>query len=200
MLVSGLTRERFRRLKKDQLITLAEGEEVELEKDMTKPAIAACLIKVLGLEEMWSEQDREKDIALQRQERELKRWDKEKERELQRLDKEKERAHVEKLARLEVEKAIVMGRKAEQTFDINRARSFIPLCDERAVDVFFEMIEKVVMESEWPEEKWPLLVQSVLTGKAQRAVAALDSLVGLEYESLRKAALEAYDRVPEAYR
>lgn len=198
MLVSGLTRERFRRLKKDQLITLAEEEEVELEKDMTKPAIAACLIKVLGLEEMWSEQDREKDIALQRQERELKRWDKEKERELQRLDKEKERAHVEKLARLEVEKAAVMGRKAEQTFDINRARSFMPLFDERAV--FFEMIEKVAMESEWPEEKWPLLVQSVLTGKAQRAVAALDSRVGLEYESLRKAALEAYDRVPEAYR
>lgn len=62
------------------------------------------------------------------------------------------------------------------------------------------MIEKVAMESEWPEEKWPLLVQSVLTGKAQRAVAALDSRVGLEYESLRKAALEAYDRVPEAYR
>lgn len=198
MLVSGLTRERFRRLKKDQLITLAEEEEVELEKDMTKPAIAACLIKVLGLEEMWSEQDREKDIALQRQERELKRWDKEKERELQRLDKEKERAHVEKLARLEVEKAAVMGRKAEQTFDINRACSFMPLFDERAV--FFEMIEKVAMESEWPEEKWPLLVQSVLTGKAQRAVAALDSRVGLEYESLRKAALEAYDRVPEAYR
>lgn len=137
MLVSGLTRERFRRLKKDQLITLAEEEEVELEKDMTKPAIAACLIKVLGLEEMWSEQDRERDIALQRQERELKRWDKEKERELQRLDKEKERAHVEKLARLEVEKAALMGRKAEQTFDINRARSFMPLFDERAVDVFF---------------------------------------------------------------
>lgn len=196
MLVSGLTRERFRRLKKDQLITLAEEEEVELEKDMTKPAIAACLIKVLGLEEMWSEQDREKDIALQRQERELKRWDKEKEkeRELQRLDEEKERA------RLEVEKAAVMGRKAEQTFDINRARSFMPLFDERAVDVFFEMIEKVAMESEWPEEKWPLLVQSVLTGKAQRAVAALDSRVGLEYESLRKAVLEAYGRVPEAYR
>lgn len=66
VLVSGLTKERFRRLKKDQLITLAEEEEVELEKDMTKPAIAACLIKVLGLEEMWSEQDREKDIELQR--------------------------------------------------------------------------------------------------------------------------------------
>ncbi len=38
--------------------------------------------------------------------------------------------------------------------------------DEKAVDIFFEMFEKVAIESEWPEEKWPLLVQNVLTGKA----------------------------------
>lgn len=56
------------------------------------------------------------------------------------------------------------------------------------------------MECEWSEEKWPLLVQSVLTGKVQRAVAALDNRVGLEYDTLRKAVLEAYGSIPEAYR
>lgn len=62
------------------------------------------------------------------------------------------------------------------------------------------MFEKVAMECEWSEEKWPLLVQSVLTGKVQRAVAALDNRVGLEYDTLRKAVLEAYGSIPEAYR
>ena len=39
-----------------------------------------------------------------------------------------------------------------------------------------------------------------MTGKAQRAVAALDYWLGLDYDSLRKAVLEAYGSVPEAYR
>ncbi len=42
--------------------------------------------------------------------------------------------------------------------------------DESAVSIFFKMFEKVVMRSEWSEEIWSLLVQSVLSGKAQRAV------------------------------
>ncbi len=62
------------------------------------------------------------------------------------------------------------------------------------------MFEKVTVESEWPEGKWPLLVQRVFTGKAQRAVAAFDSPVGLKYDALRKTVLEAYGSVPEVYR
>lgn len=61
------------------------------------------------------------------------------------------------------------------------------------------MFEKVATESEWSMEKWPLLVQSVLTGKVQRAAVALDSRVGLVYDALRKAVLETYGNVPEAY-
>lgn len=60
------------------------------------------------------------------------------------------------------------------------------------------MFEKVAKESGLPEEKWPLLVQSVLRGKAQRAVAALDCRVGLEYDALRKAVWQAHCSVPEA--
>lgn len=92
---------------------------------MTKPAIAAFLIDVLQLEQMWSEQEREKEMELQQQ------------------GKERERVYLEKLARLEVEKAAVMEHKPEQKFDINRARSFVTSFDENAVDIFFEMFEKV---------------------------------------------------------
>ncbi len=60
LLVSGLTREKCSRLKKDQLFTLAEEEEAEMEEDMTRIAMASCLISVLGSEEMWTEQVKER--------------------------------------------------------------------------------------------------------------------------------------------
>lgn len=63
------------------------------------------------------------------------------------------------------------GDQIKQKFDIYRVQNFMPSFDEKAADVFFEVFEKVARESDWPDEKWPLLVQSVLTGKAQRAVA-----------------------------
>lgn len=112
-------------------------------------------------------------------------------------ERERERAYQQEMARVEAEKLAIKKSKA---FDISRARGFMPVFDEDAVDVFFEMFEKVARESDWPEEKWALLVQSVWTGKAQRAVAALDVRIGLEYEKLRKAVLNAYVSVPETYR
>lgn len=111
---------------------------------------------------------------------------------------EKERAHLDKMARLELEKVAVANRKNEPGFDLNRACAYMPVFEENAVDVFFEMFEKVALECAWPEEKCSLLVQSVLIGKAQRAVAALD--VWVWSIALRKAVLEAYGSVPEAYR
>ena len=50
---------------------------------------------------------------------------------------------------------------------MGRARSFMPKFSEAEVDVFFEFFEKVAANLEWPENKWALLVHSVLEGKAQ---------------------------------
>lgn len=122
--VSGLTRVQFKRLKKDQLIALAEEEDVPLERDMTKPVIATFLTDVLQLEQMWSEQEREKEMELQQQ------------------GKEREQVHLEKLAWLEVEKAAVMGHKPGQKFDINQARSFMTSFDENVVDIFLKYLRK----------------------------------------------------------
>lgn len=36
----------------------------------------------------------------------------------------------------------------------------MPSFDEDAVDVVFEMFEKVTIDSGWPEDKWALMVQS----------------------------------------
>ncbi|KAJ8380267.1 hypothetical protein SKAU_G00010450 [Synaphobranchus kaupii] len=76
----------------------------------------------------------------------------------------------------------------------------MPKFSEEDINMFFDAFEVVARECDWPEAKWPLLVQSVLKGKAQVAFAALDPRMGLEYESLKMAVLTAYGGVPEAYR
>ena len=45
----GLTRDQFRRLTKEQLISLAGVEDIELAKDIRKPAIVAYLTRELNL-------------------------------------------------------------------------------------------------------------------------------------------------------
>ena len=220
---ASLTREQFRRLTKEQLVAIAEAEDVELEEGMKKPAIVTHLIGVLELEGIWQEQrqrqereaERVRELAALERQKELAALERQKElaalerqRELEALERQREvekqqertaeRAHREKMAALEMDKLI--ARKSEKGFDMAKARGFMPPFEEDSVDVFFEMFEKVAKESEWPEAKWPLLVQSVLRGKAQRAMAALDCRLGLDYDSLRKAVLQAYGSVPEAYR
>ena len=59
---------------------------------------------------------------------------------------------LERLVRLEVEKlAFTSGRHAENRgsgFDLGRARRIMPVFEEDAVDILFEMFEKVAKESE----------------------------------------------------
>lgn len=52
----------------------------------------------------------------------------------------------------------------------------MPSFEENTFNVFFEMFDKVAIDSGWPEDKRVLIVQTALTGKAQRAVAALDQM------------------------
>lgn len=50
---ASLTQYQFKRLNKEQLMALAEVEDVDLEKGMKKQAIIACLVEVLDLETRW---------------------------------------------------------------------------------------------------------------------------------------------------
>ena len=130
----GLTRDQFRRLTKEELISLAGVEDIELARDIRKPAIVAYLTRELKLEEMWLEQQEQAKLQSEKEEREA------------------AYAQSERLVRLEVEKlAITSGRHGENRgsgFDLGRARRFMPDFEEDAVDVYFEMFEKVAKESE----------------------------------------------------
>ncbi|KAJ8342046.1 hypothetical protein SKAU_G00319740 [Synaphobranchus kaupii] len=181
------TRRKFRQLTKDQLLRLAAEQEVEVPEGILKPALAKLLIATLELEEWWADDERERAVA---------------EREGVLRAEREERESRERLAQFEVERTRAAKGIAtlEPRFDVRSAISLMAKFSEEGIDTFFDAFEVVARECDWPEAKWPLLVQSVLKGKAQVAFAALDPRMGLEYESLKMAVLTAYGGVPEAYR
>jgi len=64
---------------------------------------------------------------------------------------------------------------------------------------FFSLFERLAEARSWSNSDRTLLLQSVLTGKAQEAYASLD-WENITCESVKAAVLKAYDLVPEAYR
>ena len=56
------------------------------------------------------------------------------------------------------------------------------------------------MTLQWPVEVWTLLLQTVLSGKAQAVYSALSLQQSSDYNTVKTAILNAYELVPEAYR
>ena len=82
--------------------------------------------------------------------------------------------------------------------DIVSSLCLLPKFNERDPDVFFSLFERLAEARSWSDSDRTLLLQCVLTGKAQEAYASLGS--DLTYESVKAAVLKAYELVPEAYR
>ncbi|KAK0131567.1 hypothetical protein N1851_033742 [Merluccius polli] len=80
-------------------------------------------------------------------------------------------------------------------FDIASNLRLVPQFCERDPDIFFLLFERVAESRLWSDVERTLLLQCILTGKAQKAT--VESKV---YVSIRAAVLKAYELVPEAYR
>lgn len=65
---------------------------------------------------------------------------------------------------------------------------------------YFVMFERAANTLKWPKDVWSLLLQSVLTGKAQDVYASMAPEACFDYEQVKAAVLRAYSSVPEAYR
>ena len=86
-------------------------------------------------------------------------------------------------------------------FDISIQIRFIPPFQEKEVDKYFLHFEKIATSLAWPKDVWTLLLQSVLTGKAQEIYSALSVEQSSRYDGVKSAIiLKAYELVPEAYR
>ncbi len=112
-------------------------------------------------------------------------------------EKERQREHELELARLR-------GRREEGNGSENgfmyKAKNLIPKFSEEEPDDFFSGFEEVAQAMGWEKDKWPLLVQSVLIGKALSVALALGAESKKDYETLKEEVLKAYQITPEYYR
>ena len=58
-------------------------------------------------------------------------------------------------------------------FDLGKNVRLVLPFNESKVDKYFPHFERVAQNLKWPTDQWPLLLQSVLKGKAQEAYTAL---------------------------
>ena len=63
----------------------------------------------------------------------------------------------------------------------------VPPFNESEVDKYFQHFERVAQNFKWPKDQWPLLLQSVLKGKAQEAYTALPISECVDYNCVKNA-------------
>lgn len=72
---------------------------------------------------------------------------------------------------------------------------------QRRIQIHFSCFFKgLAKNSKWSDSKQTLLLQCVLTGKAQEAYSALSTADSENFQKVKTAVLKAYELVPEAYR
>ncbi|KAJ8042213.1 hypothetical protein HOLleu_13218 [Holothuria leucospilota] len=164
--------------------------------------------KEIRLKEMEREREREeREMQKVKEEREMQmQMQKEKEeREMQmQMQREKEaREHEFRLKQLEL--GVIKGSDPKigldtGVFNISKHVKFVPKFQEDNVEKFFNHFEKLGEQLKWPRDKWSILIQSNFTGKAQEVYSALSIEDSMDYDKVKKAILQAYELVPEAYR
>ena len=128
-------------------------------------------------------------------------------RERQRAEKEKEREFELKKMELEIRRdnpnlsnSTFLNAPGTDSFDATKHIRLVPRFQEREVDKYFQHFEKIAASLNWPKDKWTLLLQSVLIGKARDIFTAMDLEQSVDYDVVKEAILKAYELVPEAYR
>ena len=223
--IASPSEEQLKALKKSELVQVAEHYEIKFNSSMNKSEIKTLVVNYLVEEELLPETSLamlkpDQDLlAIRKLELEFQERKEERERELQ-LRKE-EREQELKFRELELkERELLMqtevkmkefeaqlksnaqatSPKTDKTFDVAKNVRLVPPFQEKEVDKFFLHFEKIATSLKWPKEFWPLLIQSVLTGKAQIAYSSLSIEQSAVYETVKRSILKAYELVPEAYR
>lgn len=86
------------------------------------------------------------------------------------------------------------------SFDLGSDLRLVPKFNENDPDTFFLLFERVADSRGWPGSDRVLLLQCVVTGRAQEAYSALSATDCQDYVTVKNVILRAYELVPEAYR
>ncbi len=74
---------------------------------------------------------------------------------------------------------------------IARSMSLLPRFDEREVEKYFLMFEKVAESMGWPRDMYCMFLQSVLTGKEKDVFCGLSTAQYAEYGLVKERILQA---------
>ena len=180
---------------------LKERDYVDIEREQDKKNEKEEKERRLALEEKKLEQEKEmeeKKLAAREQERvieERKLADKEQER----IDREQQRKHEDEMSRQSFRK---LDKEEEYKSKLvpGRDKSLVPQFNEKDLDGFFTQFEKIATAAQWPRKQWSIMLQTVLTGKAQVTYASVSLEDSSDYDLVKAEILKAYELVPEAYR
>ncbi|XP_034054293.1 uncharacterized protein LOC117534224 isoform X2 [Gymnodraco acuticeps] len=92
------------------------------------------------------------------------------------------------------------ARLASGSGDIISYLRLVPKFNERDPDIFFTLFEHIAEARNWSDSDRVLLLQCVLTGRAQEAYSAICGENALDYARVKSVVLKSYELVPEAYR
>src|SRR6218665_2530753 len=89
-------------------------------------------------------------------------------------DKEKARQHEMNLKRLDQNLPVVTDPVQNNGFRLSAAIRFVPPFDDVDMTQFFNAFEKAMAIHNLPRDKWTQLIDTKLTGKAQKVFAELE--------------------------
>lgn len=136
--------------------------------------------------------EQEKEQAMERMRQDLER---------EKLDVERQRLALIREGKLEGEalradRPAMVSMKQDDLSDLR----LVPRFNEENPETFFSLFERLAEVRGWADSTRMLMLQCVLTGKAQQAFSALSSTDCGKYSVVKTAVLKAYELVPEAYR
>jgi len=184
----------LRKLKRAELVEVADHYKLTVSSSMKKDDICRVVLEHLCEEDLISDKEGDDGQETSSATLELKR--------LEFQENERARENALRMKELEVrEKELAMQLKLKEleaqalptheatskpvSFDISKHIRFVPPFQEREIDKYFLHFEKVATSLEWPKDAWTLLLQSVLVGKAREIYAALSLDHSSDYETVK---------------
>ena len=197
--------EKLERLRKSEIIKIGEKLELNVQNSMRKHElvreIASHMVDENVFEEAVLEELPTEMIRMTPEEIELEKIKIQAQMELQRNKIELEKIKIQQETRLrEVDLAIRGRKESHDSFEVTKQARLVPKFEEANVDEYFAHFERTALNLGWPKECWSMLLQTVLTGKAQRAYATLPTENCADYDLVKAAVLKSFELVPEAYR
>ena len=197
--------EKLEKLRKSEIMKIGEKLELNVENFMRKHELVRKIIEHMVDENVFEEEVLEElpteIIRMTPEQIELEKVKIQAQMELQRNKMELEKAKIQQETRLREVDLAIRGRKgSHDSFEVTKQARLVPKFEEANVDGYFAHFERTALNLGWPKECWSMLLQTVLTGKAQRAYATLPTENCADYDLVKAAVLKSFELVPEAYR